>query len=60
MKVTIAYLPDWEPLANAVVTAIRCIIPGIKVRKSDRHAPYKHIYLATREHPARPSESSEK
>lgn len=48
MKITIAYLPNWDPLANAIVTAIRCIIPGIKVRKSDRHPPFRHIYMTTR------------
>ena len=47
MKITIAFLPNMEQLANAVVTAVRCMIPNIKVRISDRHAPYKHIYLTT-------------
>lgn len=50
MKITIAYLPDFEPLARALVTTIRYMIPGIKVRESDRHAPYRHLYLTTRKH----------
>lgn len=60
MKITIAYLPGEKRGADALKRAASSIMGPVKVRESDRHAPYKHIYLATREHPARPSESSEK
>lgn len=48
MKITIAYLPGEERSAGAIRAFIEGIIPGTKVRESDRHAPYKHIYLTTR------------
>ena len=61
MKVTITYLPGEERKANIVKAFIRGLFgDNYKVRESDRHTPYKHIYLATREHPATPAESSEK
>lgn len=60
MKVTIAYLPGEERTANILKAFAKGLMDNAKVRESDRHAPYKHIYLATREHPARPTESSEK
>ena len=45
MKVTIAYLPEEERSAGTIKTFIEALIPGTRVRESDRHAPYKHIYL---------------
>lgn len=48
MKVTVAYTPDeWETAANAVAV-LRQLYPDIKVRKSERHPPFKHIYLTTK------------
>lgn len=48
MKITIAYLPGEEQEAGVVEALIRGLIPGIKPRKSDRHAPFYHIYLTTK------------
>lgn len=48
MKITIAYIPDEQEAATDMVTAIRRISPNMKVRKSDRHPPFRHIYLATK------------
>ena len=48
MKITVAYLPGEERNAGIIKAFIKGLVPGMKVKESDRHAPYKHIYLATR------------
>lgn len=48
MKITIAYIPDEEEAATTSVAALRRISPGMKVRESERHPPFKHIYLTTK------------
>lgn len=53
MKHTIAYLPEEEPEAASDLEELRRRHPLAKVHKSDRHPPYKHIYLTTKK-PANP------
>lgn len=48
MKITIAYLPEEKRSAGTIKTFVEAIIPGIRVRESDRHAPYRHVYLTTK------------
>ena len=48
MKITIAYIPDEEQTVTISVAALRRIFPSMKVRKSERHPPFKHIYLTTK------------
>lgn len=48
MKITIAYISDEGDAVTASVAALRRITPNMKVRKSDRHPPFKHIYLTTK------------
>lgn len=48
MKITIAYLPGEDREAGIIEAFIKGLIPGVKPRKSERHAPYKHVYIATR------------
>lgn len=48
MKVTIAYLPEDEKEATAALAVLRRLHPDGKVRKSDRHPPFKHFYLTTK------------
>lgn len=48
MKVTIAYLPGEEREADILRRAACSMLDVEKVRESDRHAPYRHIYIATR------------
>lgn len=48
MKITIAYLPEEGHMASVIKGFIKGLHPDIKMRESDRHAPYKHIYLATK------------
>ena len=45
MKITFAYLPEEQEEAAASVAALRRLQPRLKVRKSDAHPPFKHIYL---------------
>lgn len=47
MKITFAYLPAEEQEVAADLAALRQLHPHIKVRKSDAHPPYKHIYVNT-------------
>ena len=48
MKITIAYLPEEERKAKLFQAVALGIIPGAKVKESDRHAPFKHIYLTSK------------
>ncbi len=48
MKVTVAYVLEEELEAAAVAAAICSVNPGISVRKSERHPPFRHLYLTTR------------
>lgn len=48
MKVTITYMPGEEREADILKRAAASIMESVKVRESDRHAPYKHIYISTR------------
>lgn len=48
MKVTIVYLPGEEREADILKRAACSILNDTKVRESDRHAPFKHIYIATK------------
>ena len=45
MKVKISYLPAEEQTAAAALAALLLRHPGARIRKSDRHPPYKQIYL---------------
>ena len=48
MKITIAYLPGEERKADLLKTIALGAIPGAKVKESDRHTPFKHIYLTSK------------
>lgn len=58
MKVTIAHTAEEREEAAAVLAALRPLLPGVRVRKSDRHPPFSHIYLTTRK-PETPCNSEE-
>lgn len=49
MKIKLSYLPEEEREAGAALSALLRLIPGAKVRKSDAHPPYKHLYLTTKQ-----------
>ena len=59
MKITLAYIAAEEQEADADLAVLLQRHPGAKVRKSDRHPPFKHIYLTTKK-PATPCNSKEK
>ena len=48
MKITIAYLPDEERNVGIIRAFVKSLLPETKVRESERHSPYKHIYLTTK------------
>ena len=48
MKITIAYLPGEEQKADILKSRLPGILGGAKIRESDRHAPYKHIYITSK------------
>lgn len=48
MKVTVAYLPGEEREAEMLKNAAASIMEPAKVRESDRHAPFKHIYITSK------------
>jgi len=48
MKITIAYLPDEDRNVGIIRAFVKGLFPETKVRESDRHAPFKHIYLTTK------------
>lgn len=48
MKVKITNLPEESREAAAVLAALLQLFPGVKVRTSDAHPPYHHIYLTTK------------
>lgn len=58
MKISVAYIPAEQEEAAAVLAALRRLCPGIKVKESDRHPPFKHIYLTTKK-PGNPCNSRE-
>lgn len=47
MKIKISHKPEEQKEAAATVAALLRLNPGATVRKSDRHAPFLHIYLTT-------------
>ena len=57
MKVTIAHLPGEEREAASIQQFICDLCTPVKVRKSDRHPPFKHVYLTTKK-PENPCNSS--
>ncbi len=58
MKITIAHTIEEREEADAVLSALRPLLAWGKVRKSNRHDPYLHIYLATKK-PGKPRNSRE-
>ncbi len=58
MKVTISHTIEEQGEADAVLSALRPLLAWGKVRESNRHDPYLHIYLATKK-PGKPRNSRE-
>lgn len=47
MKVKITYLPGEEREVEILHRFTKALLNPVKVQRSDRHPPYKHIYIAT-------------
>ena len=58
MKYKISYLPEEGEEAAAGLAVLQRLYPAAKVRESDAHPPFKHIYLTTKK-PANPPVSKE-
>ena len=48
MKITFSFVLEEQEEAAACVAALRQLQPGIMVRESDRHPPFRHFYLTTK------------
>lgn len=48
MKIAITYLPEEAETLSPILHFLWHYLPGVKTRKSDRHPPYKHVYLTTK------------
>ena len=59
MKVKITYLPGEEQVAEVLQNCAKVLLKPVKVNISDRHAPYKHIYIATEKQPDTSCKSGE-
>lgn len=59
MKVKITYLPGEEQVAEVLQNCAKVLLKPVKVNRSDRHAPYKHIYIATEKQPDTSCKSGE-
>lgn len=59
MKVKITYLPGEEREAETLHNCAKELLKPVKVQRSDRHPPYKHIYIATEKQPNTPCNNRE-
>lgn len=50
MKITIAYQAEEEQAVSFLIGSIRHQLGKVKIKHSDRHMPYLHIYI-TKEPP---------
>ena len=51
MKIKIAFTAQEADKARRLLDTLRLAIPGAAVKTSDRHAPYYHFYLETKQPP---------
>lgn len=58
MKIAISYSPGEELAARTAEEFFRALFTDAKVKKSDRHPPFKHIYLTTKK-PGNPCDLKE-
>ena len=48
MKITISFLPGEFRAVAALRAFVTALLPGAKVRESEKHPPYKQIYITTK------------
>ena len=54
MKVTISYTEGEKQKVHAITTLIRGILGVVKIRRSEKHKPFLHIYISTKGDPPTP------
>lgn len=59
MKITIAYLPEEERSASLIQAFLRRFLEPRKIRHSDQHPPFKHIYITSQAPAEGPREREE-
>ena len=58
MKINISYISEEAQQVSAIMNFLWHFLPETKTRKSDRHPPFKHIYLTTKK-AGKPCDSTE-
>lgn len=48
MKITISFLPSEYRPATTIKAFLTSFLPGAKIRESEKHPPYKQIYITTK------------
>ena len=48
MKITIAYTDSEERKANTIKDIICGLLDKVKLRRSEKHKPFRHIYITTK------------
>ncbi len=51
MKVKITYLPNERIKAFLAAKCIQQIMEPTRIKESDKHPPYRHIYISSKEPP---------
>ncbi len=46
MKIKISFEPSEEAQVSVIVNAIKKLKPLLKIKVSDKHPPYKQMYIA--------------
>lgn len=49
MKVTISYTEGEKQKAHAITALIRGILGTVKERRSEKHKPFLHIYISSKD-----------
>ena len=47
MKIKISYTADETENADALAADIKKRLPNASVKRSDRHPPYRHLYISS-------------
>ena len=57
MKIIIAHTAEEQEEANTILSALRPLLAWEKIRKTDTHPPFLHLYLTTKK-PGKPCKSN--
>lgn len=48
MKITIAYTTEEEKTAGLIANFVRNLLSPAKLRRSEKHKPFLHIYISSK------------